>query len=283
MSVDRRFPPDLHANVKGITARYWDIGKGPGTIILLHGIGASKETWAANLDALADGSRVIALDMIGFGGTDKPRVRYSYERFAEFLRDFMETLGIARATVVGHSLGGGIALRFTGLHPAMVEGLILVAPAGISRGLGLIRFLTLPLLGRLVIRTANRSPKEMLQGTVFDAGIDFDEPVLRMMELSRLPGSASAFLASLRQAATLAGQRRSVIQEIASAFPAFQCRTLVVWGQQDKVVPHAGARLALESIPNVELWSLEQCGHCPMFEHPDAFNRRVKAFLAAEQ
>jgi pimeloyl-ACP methyl ester carboxylesterase len=272
MSVDRRFPPDLHANVKGITARYWDIGKGPGTIILLHGIGASKETWAANLDALADGSRVIALDMIGFGGTDKPRVRY-----------FMETLGIARATVVGHSLGGGIALRFTGLHPAMVEGLILVAPAGISRGLGLIRFLTLPLLGRLVIRTANRSPKEMLQGTVFDAGIDFDEPVLRMMELSRLPGSASAFLASLRQAATLAGQRRSVIQEIASAFPAFQCRTLVVWGQQDKVVPHAGARRALESIPNVELWSLEQCGHCPMFEHPDAFNRRVKAFLAAEQ
>jgi pimeloyl-ACP methyl ester carboxylesterase len=282
MSATFRFPPDLHANVKGITTCYWDIGKGPGTIILLHGIGASKETWAANLDSLADGSRVIAIDMIGSGGTDKPRVRYSYERFAEFLRDFMVTLGIARATVVGHSLGGGIALRFAALYPAMIDRLILVAPGGISRGLGPVRFLTLPLVGRLLMLAGPRSPKEMLQGTVFDTGIDFDQPVMRMMELSRLPGSTSAFLATLRRVASIRGQRSGILREIASTLGSFQCRTLVVWGRQDHVVPYAGARIAIASIPHAELWSLDQCGHCPMFEHPDAFNHRVKEFLFSE-
>ena len=124
-------PPEKVAVVFGQNIRYYEFGQGP-VVILLHGLGSVKEIWLANVGALASKYHVYAIDQIGFGHSDKPLLEYKIATFVDFLQGFMQAQNISKATLVGNSLGGWIALDFTAQHPEMVEKLVLVDSAGLS-------------------------------------------------------------------------------------------------------------------------------------------------------
>ena len=107
---------------------YYEAGQG-NVVILIHGLGADSHHWAANIGPLSSGFHVIALDQIGYGKSDKPVMRYTVGNFAEYLHGFMEALNIPKASLVGNSLGGWVALDFTIRHPDMVDKLVLVDAA----------------------------------------------------------------------------------------------------------------------------------------------------------
>ncbi len=104
--------PDKYVKVGQVSTRFWQMGDEGSTVILVHGIGGSVENWAANIEELSQHHRVFALDLLGFGRTDKPAVSYSVANLARFLSDFLAAQGIERASVIGHSLGGGVSLEF---------------------------------------------------------------------------------------------------------------------------------------------------------------------------
>jgi len=124
-------PPEKTAVIHGQNIRYFEAGQGP-AVILLHGLGAVKEVWLGNLGALAAKYHVYAIDQIGFGHSDKPLLDYRIGTWVDFLQAFMQSQNIAKATVVGNSLGGWIALDFTLQHPEMVDKLVLVDAAGLT-------------------------------------------------------------------------------------------------------------------------------------------------------
>lgn len=122
-------PPEKVASVMGKNIHYFEAGQGP-VVILLHGLGAVKEIWMLNFDALASKYHVYAIDQIGFGHSDKPLLDYKIATFVDFLHEFMQTQNIGKATLVGNSLGGWIALDFAAQYPSMVDKLVLVDSAG---------------------------------------------------------------------------------------------------------------------------------------------------------
>ena len=130
-SQDPGLPQEKVAAVYGQNIHYFEVGRGP-TVILLHGLGGAKEFWLANIGALASKYHVYAIDQIGFGQSDKPLIDYKIATFADFLHGFMQTEKIAKATLVGNSLGGWIATDFAVQHPEMVDKLVLVDAAGLT-------------------------------------------------------------------------------------------------------------------------------------------------------
>src|SRR3954470_24681134 len=130
--------------VHGPKLAFLRAGSGP-ALLLLHGIGNSCETWAGVIDRLAETHTVIAPDLLGHGSSDKPRGGYSIAGYANGMRDLLSVLDIERATVVGHSLGGGIALQFAYQFPERVERIVLVGSGGLGPDLSAtLRAATLP-------------------------------------------------------------------------------------------------------------------------------------------
>src|SRR6202021_4337093 len=123
-------PQEKVADVYGQNIHYFEVGQGP-KVILLHGLGGSKEFWLANIGALAAKYHVYALDQIGFGQSDKPLLDYKIATFTDFLQGFMQVEKIAKATVVGNSFGGWIAIDFAVQHPEMVDKLVLGEGGGL--------------------------------------------------------------------------------------------------------------------------------------------------------
>src|ERR1017187_2075541 len=126
-----QMPAEQTATVFGQSVHYYEAGQGP-AVVLLHGLGANAGIWAANIGPLSAQYRVIAPDQIGFGHSDKPLIDYKIATFVDFLYGFMQGQKIAKATLVGNSLGGWIAVEFAIQHPEMVEKLVLVDAGGLS-------------------------------------------------------------------------------------------------------------------------------------------------------
>ncbi|MEP0825115.1 MAG: alpha/beta fold hydrolase, partial [Nitrososphaera sp.] len=120
----------LHTrNVGDIRVRYADLGSGP-PVLLIHGLGGSIESWTNNIEELAKTLRVIAIDLPGFGQSDKPKINYTIKFYRDFIVDFLEQLQVDKISIVGSSLGGHIAAEVAMSHSALVEKLILMSPAG---------------------------------------------------------------------------------------------------------------------------------------------------------
>ncbi len=126
-------PQDRYVQVGQINTRYWTEGDKGTTVILLHGIGSSVETWTYNISVLAQHHRVYAVDLVGAGRSDKPPATYSLTYLAQFVLGFMDAMSIECASLVGNSLGGGVALQFALNFPQKVEKLVLVNSLGLGK------------------------------------------------------------------------------------------------------------------------------------------------------
>ena len=259
---------DLH----GERIAYLDEGPGDGDVILLlHGIAGSSETWRALMGPLARRHRVIAPDLLGHGNSTKPRSDYSLGAFAVLLRDFLDELGITRLTLVGHSLGGGIAMQFLYQHPSYAQRLVLIASGGLGPDVGwLLRLASLP-GAEFVLPVI--APRQILPagGRVFawlrKAGFESarGEEMLRHYGSLADPETRQSFLRTLRSVVDHRGQSVSALSRLTTRtdLPA-----LVIWGERDAIIPVKHAYDALEVRPDARLVVLPDVGHFPHAERP---------------
>ncbi|NEK84222.1 alpha/beta fold hydrolase [Blastococcus saxobsidens] len=251
-------------------------GDGP-ALLLLHGIGNNCQTWAKVIDRLAETHTVIAPDLLGHGNSDKPRGDYSLAAYANGMRDLLSVLDIERATVVGHSLGGGIALQFAYQFPERCQRLALVGSGGLGPELSAgLRAATLP--GAELVVTALAGVSGPLR-----SGLQAVETVGRVTGLKRVGDLAQAvdallalkdaearraFLRTLRGVVDARGQAVTALDRLylADAIPM-----LVVWGARDPIVPAQHARTVGELVPSARVEVFQESGHWPHLDEPDRF------------
>jgi pimeloyl-ACP methyl ester carboxylesterase len=277
-------PQNNVVRVDGAQTRYWDSGGAGSVVILLHGIGCSVLEWEHNFEALATQHRVIALDILGSGLSDKPpNETYSMERLAKFVLSFMSTLGIARASLIGNSMGGQIALQCAILSPERVEAMVLIAPAGLGKDT-LVNFkvASLPILGEALTYPTAFGLGMLWRTAVYDKAVISSEMVAEKVALAKAPGAQAAFLKTLRGFLGFTGFPAGPLKVLHAALPSVKTRALVIWGRQDKLLPVVQAETLRQLLPNVQVDIFEQCGHVPQMEYPREVNAKVLTFLGAK-
>ncbi|KUO10219.1 alpha/beta fold hydrolase [Streptomyces sp. DSM 15324] len=256
-------------------------GRGP-ALVLVHGIGDSSATWAELIPALARTHTVVAPDLLGHGASDKPRADYSVAAYANGLRDLLTTLGIESATLVGHSLGGGVAMQFAYQFPERTERLVLVSAGGVGREvIPALRLVSLP--GAPLALSALRLPgmrlhvglaARLLQ--LLDTDLGQDAPDLLHL-VDALPDTTSrdAFIRTLRAVVDWRGQ---VVTMLDRCYLTAGMPTLLLWGDRDSVVPVRHAYRAHEAMPGSRLEIFEGAGHFPFHTDPARFLALVEEF-----
>jgi pimeloyl-ACP methyl ester carboxylesterase len=266
---------------------YWRafrmVGSGP-PLLLIHGIGDSSETWLEVIPELARRHTVIAPDLLGHGESAKPRADYTVAAYACGMRDLLSVLDVDRVTVVGHSLGGGIALQFAYQFPERCERLVLVGSGGIGPEVHpLLRIAAAPgaELGLSVaasapVRAAMRLAAPVLRSTgATRLGPDFGY-VLKRYRALRPRHARQAFLRTLRAGVDVRGQ---VITMLDRCYLAAALPTLIVWGRRDGVIPLRHARVAHEAMPGSRLEVFDRSGHFPHHDEPARFVAVMEDFL----
>lgn len=280
--IQSKWPQDQYTKIGSINTRYWALGERGKIVILLHGGGASVEFWLYNLTALAQSHRVFAVDMLGSGRSDKSSVSYSLTYQAQFVKNFMDICCIRRASLIGNSIGGGVALQFALMFPEKVEKLVLVNSFGLGKRIDLFsRLGALPLIDKLswLLRPTRKSVALALKPVVYDSSVITDEWFERIYQLAVLPGALNALIKLARTNLNVFGVRFEVFSPIINQLSNITAPTLVIWGQQDPVLPVAHAYIAAQGLANARLHIFERCGHFPQIEHSEEFNQLVLEFL----
>ena len=277
-SADEPLLQEHVASVLGYRMAYVTGGEGE-SLILLHGLGLASSSWNGVLPALARRFRVFAVDMLGCGRSDKPRIDYHLWSMATYLRYFMDAVGIQRAHLVGHSLGGGIAMQTRFQYPERVNRLALISSGGFGRDLRwLLRLPTLP--GGSVVMTAATRPfwNRVIKW------FGYKEPTIplkietRQQWLSLTDADIRwVFMRTLRGVSNITGQTVSALDRL----HLMQGPVLLVWGDHDRTIPVAHARRAAKLIPNCQLEILPDCGHYPALQCPEVVAGLVERFLLA--
>jgi pimeloyl-ACP methyl ester carboxylesterase len=272
-------PSDQYCETPSGRLRFVEAGSGP-PVVLIHGIGRSLHDWTENIDALAQSHRVIALDMLGFGLSEKPEIRYTVDLQARALCEFMRTLGLEPAALVGNSLGGAVALTLALKHPELVSKLVLVAPAGMGeRGASFFTWMALPLVGEWVTRPSLKGSQQVLHALFKDTKFHTEARAQRDFELGQMPGAQRVFLSMLRSMVHGNQLRPQLLKNLRDRLGELEMPTLMIWGQQDQILFSHYAAAAAATLKNGRLQIFDPCGHFPMIECADAFNDMVLEFL----
>lgn len=252
-------------------------------VLLVHGIGRSLEDWDPQYERLAADHRVIAVDVPGFGFSDRPDGPITLSTFAKGVLGAVDVLGETRPLhVIGNSLGGAIAMQILANRPERVASLALIDPAGFgSEVTMLLRILAMPVIGPLSTRRTTRSAARMLERACFtDPALATKERVDRAMAIGSKPHHGEVMLATALELATGRGIKPGWRRQLA-AFAALHPRpTLVMWGEGDRVLPAHQLDEARRVFPHAETHLLPGVGHMPQIECPDEFADLVLPFLA---
>lgn len=270
---------DLH----GDRVAYRDEGAGE-VLLLIHGIGGSSNNWRAIIPALSKRFRVIAPDLLGHGQTDKPRGDYSLGAYAVWLRDFLDALGIPRVTVVGHSLGGGIAMQFTHQHRDYCERLILISSGGLGAEVNrTLRLISLP-GSEILLQAAASRPMIAVRKAVTALGSN-DEHKTRLDEhweahaaLSN-PENRRALLRTLRAVVDRRGQFVCALNKL---HLNANVPVMIISGDKDRVIPVSHAYAAHQAMPHSRLHILDGVYHHPQTERTDVVASLIDDFIGAD-
>ncbi|MCP9271125.1 alpha/beta fold hydrolase [Mycolicibacterium arenosum] len=277
--------PTLHfRTIHGHRRAYRIAGSGP-ALLMIHGVGDDSATWSTVHAQLAQRFTVIAPDLLGHGESDKPRADYSLAAFANGMRDLLTALGIDRVTVVGHSLGGGVAAQFLYQYPQFVERVVLVAAGGVTTDVSpALKLVAMPMGAEALaalripgavpaLRLFGRAAKAVLGST--PVGRDIPD-LLRVIERLRDPAALSAFSRTLRSAVDGHGQFVTMLDR---SYLVDVVPKQIIWGRDDMVIPVSHARIAHDAMPGSELEIFEDSGHMPHHDHPDRFVAAVERFI----
>lgn len=279
----RELRPTL-LEVAGAPTHVVDRGEGP-PVLLIHGYGDTADGWRRVVPGLLAEHRVVALDLPPFGRSGPPPGTSLVAFYHDFFPELLERLELERTTVIGHSLGGAIALEMASERPELVERVGLVAPAGLGaapplwwrliagNGPAWRAALSLPSpLTPVLIRTGLR---RFLEWRLFHDPRPLRPDVERLVRLHSSPGDFDALLAAGR---ALIGSYTGTLFEDSAAV---ECPIWMVWGAEDGLVPVTHARAFERAHPAAEVHVFERCGHYPQIESPARFNRVLRRWLAA--
>lgn len=281
----REVVPTLqYRTIHGYRRAFRVAGSGP-AILLIHGIGDNSTTWTTVQTKLAQRFTVIAPDLLGHGRSDKPRADYSVAAYANGMRDLLSVLDIERVTVVGHSLGGGVAMQFAYQFPQLVDRLILVGAGGVTKDVNVaLRIASLPMgtEALAVLRLPMVLPAVQLAGRLGGAlfgntGVGRDIPdMLRILADLPEPTASSAFARTLRAVVDWRGQ---VVTMLDRCYLTESVPVQLVWGSQDSVIPVSHGHMAHSAMPGSRLEIFEGSGHFPFHDDPDRFVELVERFI----
>ncbi len=270
---------DATANLKTMTLHgdrvaYRDEGTGE-VLLLVHGMGGSSNTWSGVIPLLAKKYRVIAPDLLGHGESDKPRGDYSVGAFAVLLRDLLDALDVPRVTVIGHSLGGGIAMQFAHQHRQYCERIVLISSGGFGHDVGrVLRLLSLP--GSELVLPVIASRPAVLAGNALRALMGSSDRFKARPSLTNRD-NRQAFLRTLRSVVDFRGQAVSALNRL--SFHGF-LPALIISGDQDRVIPVEHAYAAHRTLPNSRLHIMSGVQHHPPTERPETVARLIGDFVA---
>jgi len=270
--------------IDGNRVVYRNAGKGS-VLLLVHGMAGSSVTWRHVMPVLAKGFTVLAPDLLGQGRSDNPQGDYSLGAHANILRDLLDALGYERATVIGQSLGGGVALQFAYQFPERSERLVLVNSGGLGREVTpYLRMLTVPGVewvfplfctprlcdaGNLVARWLARSGVRSAPAS---------QEIWRSYTSLANPAHRRAFFRNLREVIDFGGQAVSAVSRLSRVA---RLPTLIVWGAQDPFIPVSHAVAAHRAIPGSRLEIFDGVGHYPHCEAPERFVAVLVDFIAS--
>jgi pimeloyl-ACP methyl ester carboxylesterase len=259
-------------------------GKGP-VLLLVHGLAGSSVTWRHVMPALAQRFTVLAPDLLGQGGSDKPRGDYSLGAHANTLRDVLDALGHRRATVVGQSLGGGVAMQLAYQFPERCERLVLVNSGGLGREVTFyLRMLTVPgfeSLFPLFCTPRLRDAGSVVATWLQRAGVPStpaSQEIWRSYASLADDANRRAFFRGLHEVIDFSGQAVSALRRL---YRAAQLPTLIIWGAQDPFIPVQHGIEAHQAIPGSRLEIFEGVGHYPHCEAPERFVAVLVDFIAS--
>ena len=272
-----------YLELHGDRIAYRDAGRGH-ALLLIHGMAGSSATWSGIIPQLSKKYRVIAPDLLGHGMSAKPRGDYSLGAFAVFLRDLLDELGVDRATVIGQSLGGGIAMQFAHQHRDYCERLALIGSGGLGPDLSpVLRILSAPgaefvlpvVAPQPVLNLGNK-----LGSWLTAAGIQSPRAGQMWHAYSSLSDAQTrrAFLRTLRSVVDYRGQSVSALNKLhlTAGLP-----TVLIWGDHDRIIPVAHAYAAHDAVAGSRLEVLEGVGHFPHVEAPAAVADILENFIAS--
>jgi pimeloyl-ACP methyl ester carboxylesterase len=276
--------PDRFITVNSVKTRYFVEGSGP-PVLLIHGLGGGVECWLYTIGVLARHHTVYALDMIGFGLSDKPLdACYDIDSIARFTVNFLDALHLERVAIIGHSMGGALALRFALNYPYRVTRLGMLAPAGLGKEVDFpLRLFSLPLLGELLYQPSLAVSRQGIKAMCYDQSLSVEEAAQLHFERSVLPGAVPVFFKILRANMSIFGQNKGIYQQHLRALPGIRFPVLLIWGNQDPIVPVAHASAVSRLLPCAHVHCLDRCGHLPMFEKPYEVNRLLMNFIREER
>lgn len=255
---------------------YLEAGSGP-PVVLLHGLGGDGSRWGPNIGPLAKDFHVFALDQIGFGQSDKPLANYHTGMLSEFLVDFLKAVGVSKASLVGNSMGAGVALYTAAKFPDVVDRIVL-ADGGNFRSQGVTPSPLTPQqqaaaahLRQIQNGVTREETREMFRLMFHNKNLVTD----RMVDEQLIMRLRSAFTITKIQESGPLGGGQLTEADVRNV----QAPTLIVWGKYDELVDPATADRLARTIPGSRKVLIDDCGHLPQLEKADEFNRLVRAFL----
>ncbi len=274
-----------YVSIHGHDMAYRMEGSGP-ALLLLHGIAGSSRTWRDVIPRLTGRFTVIAPDLMGHGQSEKPVGDYSLGAFASGIRDLLEVLDVDRATVVGQSFGGGVAMQLAYQHPERCERLILVDSGGLGREVSwLLRLMALPgseYLMPVIFPRFVRDWGDDLFRIINDRGVRTGRLGEMWSAYASLAESENrqAFARTIRSVIDPGGQTVSAMDRLYLASPM---PTLIIWGDRDDIIPVSHAYAAHEAMPGSRLAIIEGVGHFPQIEAPEQFTHTLIDFIESTE
>lgn len=261
-------PQEKTVTVFGAKIRYLEAGDAAKpTVILLHGLGASAESWAFTIPVLAANYHVIAPDQVGFGKSDKPLLKYRVATYADFLDKFMAELKIEKAYLVGNSMGGWIAGLMAIKYPNRIEKIVLADAAGIIPAN----------VDTNQIYQLNNSTRDEIRANLklifATPALQNNEALVDQFFTQRVVANdgytINSIIESIKRKEDFLNDRLGEIKK----------PTLIIWGKQDGLLPVSDATVFNKGITGSELVIFDNCGHVPQFEKAVDFNKKVLEFL----
>ncbi|MEI8083580.1 MAG: alpha/beta fold hydrolase [Actinomycetes bacterium] len=269
-------------SVHGHQRAFLKAGSGP-AVLLIHGIGSRHETWLPIISRLAQHYTVVAPDLLGHGQSGKPRADYSAGGYANGMRDLLSLLGIEKATIVGHSLGGGIAMQFAYQFPHRAERLVLVGSGGLGPEVNpVIPLCTLPGAGlglSVLTLPPIRAVGHALLGAMHKSGLPYTADARELSIVYEGLGTRENRVAFQHVVRALIDWRGQIATMRDRAYLAEYIPALIIWGKRDTVVPVRHAHVAHELLPGSRLEIFKNAGHFPHADEPEMFSDALMDFM----